>query len=249
MISFWHSWHGRGVEHRLVSYVVIIFNFLLLFVIFGYSIAFLYFRLSCFFFIIILWCLLALTFLCWCIGARINNFSIFFHLEDRLFFSRRAVTLVAHVFHFDWNHFFFLLLWWALFLLLFNCLLVLLLFLLYGCQECVRIKINLLAKIVKFIFDFLQSLLLGHILFLDKFFNIGLLVLIDSFFLLIQHQDGLFVLVRIFCLQTLYRFVNVSTSLFEFTLNLSLLYNFVLGLQLNKLVNGLFFLLLESFKF
>ena len=89
-------------------------------------------------------------------------------------------------------------------MLFFEGLLVLLALLLYCRQECVGIKIYLLAKIVIFILNFLQSLLFGLVLFSSVLVDLRLLLGVDAFFLLVQHRDCLFVLVGVVRLQALY---------------------------------------------
>lgn len=133
-------------------------------------------------------------------------------------------------------------------MLFFEGLLVLLTLLLNRCHECISIKIYLLAKIVIFILNFLQSLLLGRVLVRRVLVDLRLLFRIDAIFLLAQHRDRLLVLVGIVRLQALYRFVNLCTFLFVFALYLTLLYNFVLGLLLDELVDCELLLLLEGFE-
>ena len=57
--------------------------------------------------------------------------------------------------------------------------------LLDGGEECVGVKIYLLAEIVVLVLDFLKSLLLGHVLVRDELVDLRLLLRVDAFFLLV----------------------------------------------------------------
>lgn len=161
------------------------------------------------------------------------------------FNQRVAFVLILTVLNFNRCILLWLLLWWSRHLF-FKGLFVQLLLLLDGAEEGACIDVDLLAELVIFIFYILKTLLLCQILLFYEILKLSLLLLVDSFLLLVEHWYSLLVCFRIIVRQTFYGFVDISYSFFVLALYLPLLNNLAFILLLNKLVYRLLLLLLKA---
>lgn len=69
--------------------------------------------------------------------------------------------------------------------------------LLNGANEGICIEVGFLAQLVVFVFDFLETLLLCLVLLLHEILQLLQLRLVNLLLLIIQHVNGLFVLIRV----------------------------------------------------